>query len=134
MFNSIMENIQAHLALLDLALQSSSKIKAYALIEDLDNVANETDNRERIINIVGHIQHKVEKQIDQLTAQDLSDDSLPILKSWFNDLAIWTDKMTSLDAETVDLLASQKEATTKEIVTIFKNKEVFKGYNLSNKK
>ena len=125
MFNSIMENIQSHLALLDLALQSSGRIKAYAQIEDLDNVADETENRERIINIVGHIQHKVEKQIDLLTAQDLSDDSLPILKSWFQDLATWTDKMTSLDAETVELLADQKEATTREIVTIFKNKEVF---------
>jgi hypothetical protein len=129
-----MENIQSHLALLDLALQSSRKIKAYAVIEDLDNVTNETDNRERIINIVGHIQHKVEKQIDLLTALDLSDDSLPILKSWFQDLATWTEKMTVLDSETVDILAIQKEETTKEIVTIFKNKEVFKGYNLSNKK
>jgi hypothetical protein len=129
-----MENIQSHLALLDLALQSSRKIKAYAVIEDIDNVTNETDNRERIINIVGHIQHKVEKQIDLLTAQDLSDDSLPILKSWFQDLATWTEKMTVLDSETVDILAIQKEETTKEIVTIFKNKEVFKGYNLSNKK
>ena len=27
-----------------------------------------------------------------------------------------------------------KEDTTKEIVTIFKNKEMFKGYNLANKK
>jgi hypothetical protein len=42
--------------------------------------------------------------------------------------------MTVLDSETVDILAIQKEETTKEIVTIFKNKEVFKGYNLSNKK
>jgi hypothetical protein len=129
-----MENIQSHLALLDLALQSSRRIKAFAVIEDLDNVTNETDNRERIINIVGHIQHKVEKQIDLLTPQDLSDDSLPILKSWFQDLATWTEKMTALDTETVDILAIQKEETTKEIVTIFKNKEVFKGYNLSSKK
>jgi hypothetical protein len=134
MFNKIMENIQAHLALLDLALQSSTRIKFYAQTEDLDNVANETDNRERIINIVSQVQHKIEKQIDLLTAEDLFDDSLIILKSWFQDLALWSDRMTATDAETIEILAAQKEETTKEIVTIFKTKESFKGYNLSNKK
>jgi hypothetical protein len=129
-----MENIQAHLSLLDLALNSTMRIKAFALIQDLESVANETENRERIINIVGQIQHKVEKQIDTLTSPELMNDSLPILKSWFQDLAIWTDRMTAIDADTVELLADQKEETTKEIVTIFKNKELFKGYNLTNKK
>lgn len=129
-----MENIQSHLALLELALQSSAHIKTYALAEDLDNVAHETENRERIINIVGQIQHKIEKQIDLLAAPDLMEDSLPILKSWFQDLATWSDRMTSLDSETIEVLAQQKEETTKEIVTIFKNKEMFKGYNLANKK
>jgi hypothetical protein len=134
MFNTIIENIQAHLSLLELALQSTIRIKACAQIQDLDNVANETDNRERIINIVAQIQHKIEKQIDLLVATDLSEDSLPILKSWFQDLAHWSDKMTNIDTETVEILANQKDETTKEIVTIFKNKELFKGYNLSSKK
>jgi hypothetical protein len=134
MFNTIMENIQAHLSLLELALQSTTRIKTFAQIQDIDNVANETDNRERIINIVSQIQHKIEKQIDLLVASDLSEDSLPILKSWFHDLAYWSDKMTNTDAETVEILANQKDETTKEIVTIFKNKELFKGYNLSSKK
>lgn len=129
-----MENIQSHLSLLELALQSTAHIKACALREDLDNVANETENRERIINIVSQIQHKIEKQIDLLAAPDLMEDSLPILKSWFQDLATLSDRMTSIDAQTVEVLAKQKEETTKEIVTIFKNKEMFKGYNLAAKK
>ncbi len=134
MFNSIMENIQAHLSLLEIALHSSIRIKNYAQAENLDSVANETDNRERIINVVSQIQHKIEKQIDLLTAPDLSPDSLPILKAWFQDLAHWTDKMSTIDYETVEILALQKEETTKELGTIFKNKELFKGYNLSIKK
>jgi hypothetical protein len=134
MFNLVMENIQAHLALLEMALQSTARIHSYAQVEDLDAVANETDNRERIVNIISQTQHKIEKQIDTLTNEDLMSDSVLILKSWFNDLSLWSDKMTSLDAETLDILAKQKEDTTKEIVTIFKNKEMFKGYNLANKK
>ena len=134
MFNVIMIHIQTHLSLLELALQSSIRIKAFAEKEDLDNVAIETDNRERVVNIVSQIQQKIELQIDQLTPTDLVEDSLPILKAWFQDLASISDKMMSVDAETIEVLAIQKEETTKEIVTIFKNKEMFKGYNLSNKK
>jgi hypothetical protein len=134
MFNILMENIQAHLALLDLALQSSARIKSFATKKDIDGVTSETENRERIINIVGQIQSKIERQIDALAPGDLTPDSLPILKSWFQDLAHWSDKMTAIDSDTIELLADQKEETTKEIGTIFKNKELFKGYNLSQKK
>ncbi len=134
MFNSIMENIQAHLMILELAYSSSLKIRTLAEGEDIVLVESETENRERIVNILAQIQHKIEEQVDQLTGNDLADDSIPILKSWFNDLAIWTDKMTTVDAETVELLSAQKEKTTQEIVAVFQNKEKFKGYSLSNKK
>lgn len=134
MFNIIMIHIQTHLSLLELALFSSQKIKAFAQTEDLDNVSHETDNRERIINIVSQLQLKIEAQIDQLQPEDIVEDSLPILKSWFHDLSKFTDAMSTLDAETIEALALQKEETTKEIVTIFKNKEMFKGYNVANKK
>jgi len=133
-FNSIMENIQAHLMILELAYSSSLKIRTLAEGEDIVLVESETENRERIVNILAQIQHKIEEQVDQLTGNDLADDSIPILKSWFNDLAIWTDKMTTVDAETVELLSAQKEKTTQEIVAVFQNKEKFKGYSLSNKK
>jgi hypothetical protein len=129
-----MENIQAHLMILELAYSSSLKIRTLAEGEDIVLVESETENRERIVNILAQIQHKIEEQVDQLTGNDLADDSIPILKSWFNDLAIWTDKMTTVDAETVELLSAQKEKTTQEIVAVFQNKEKFKGYSLSNKK
>lgn len=134
MFNSIMENIQAHLMILELAFASSVKIRTFSSSEDLNLLESETENRERIVNILAQLQYKIEGQIDQLAGSDLTNDSIPILKSWFNDLAIWTDKMTTIDAETVEILSEQKEKTTKEIVTVFKNKEKFKGYSLSNKK
>jgi hypothetical protein len=103
-----MENIQAHLSLLEMALQSSARIKSFAQVEDLDAVANETENRERIVNIISQTQHKIEKQIDLLTAPDLMSDSILILKAWFQDLSFWSDKMTNLDADTIEILAAQK--------------------------
>lgn len=134
MINVLFENIQEHLAMLDLALASSQKIASAARTENLDGVIAETENRERLVNIIGKIQHSIEDQINQLNAAELKEEDLMILKSWFQDLSLWSDKMIIFDRETVDVLAQQKENTTKEIAHIFKNKEMFKGYNHSSKK
>lgn len=134
MFNEIMESIQSHLSLLELALQSSNKIKFFASINDVDQVLGETENRERLVNVIGQVQSRLETRVSSLGPHDLQEDSIEILKSWFQDLAQWSDKMIELDRETVELLTQQKEETTKEIATIFKNKEIFKGYNHSMKK
>nr|BDT26634.1 hypothetical protein BHI3_01000 [Bacteriovorax sp. HI3] len=134
MINALFENIQQHLSMLDLALSSSQRIASMARTEDLDGVVSETDNRERLVNIIAKLQHSIEEQINQLNASEVSGDDIGILKSWFQDLSIWSERMIELDKETVEILSQQKENTTKEIAHIFKNKEMFKGYNHSSKK
>jgi hypothetical protein len=134
MLNDIFENIQQHLSMLDLALYSSQKISNFAKLDNLDGVISETDNRERLVNVIGTIQQKIENQINQLNAAELKQDDILILKAWFQDLSIWSDKMIELDKETVEHLNQQKDETTKEIAHIFKNKELFKGYNNTSKK
>jgi septal ring factor EnvC (AmiA/AmiB activator) len=133
MINELFEDIQKHLSMLDLALASSQKIAFYAAAENLDSVNAETENRERLVNVLGTIQQKIEEQINQLNAALLKVDDIMILKCWFQDLSMWSDKMIALDRETVEILSQQKENTTKEIAHIFKNKEMFKGYNHSKK-
>lgn len=134
MLNDLFENIQKHLSLLDLALASSQKIQSFAKIENLDGVVDETENRERLVNVIGQVQQIIENQINQLNAAELNSEDIMILKSWFQDLSVWSDKMIVNDKETVELLGNQKENTTKEIAHLFKNKEMFKGYNNSPKK
>jgi hypothetical protein len=127
MLNDILGSIQTHLSMLDLALASSKKIGAYAQVENLDAVVSETDNRERLVNAIGTIQGSIEKQINQLNAALLQPEDINILKSWFYDLSVWSDKMIEADKETVEILSQQKDNTTKEIAHLFKNKELFKG-------
>ncbi|MBY0413324.1 MAG: hypothetical protein K2Q18_04130 [Bdellovibrionales bacterium] len=134
MINDLFENIQEHLCLLELAVASSQKIKAHSIIENVDAVSNEADNRERLVNVLNVVQQKIEEQINQLNAALLTADDIGILKSWFQDLSTFSEKMIELDKETVEILAQQKEDTTKEIAHLFKNKEMFKGYNHSTKK
>jgi hypothetical protein len=129
MINTIFETIQEHLSMLDLAVSSSEKIKKFAKNENLEAVINETENRERIVNIVGQIQRNIEDQINLLNPEEIPVDGISILKSWFHDLTILSEKMLSIDKETVDFLSQQKEGAAKEISLIFKNKEIIKSYN-----
>ena len=134
MISTIFEDIQRHLSLLDLALASSIKISSLAINENIDGLVNETDNRERLVNLIGQFQQAIENQINQLNAAELSSNDISILKVWFEDLASWSEKMIEQDRITVELLAQQKENTTKEIAVVYKNKESLKGYNHSAKK
>ena len=132
--NQLFGDIQQHLSMLDLALKSSELIKNHAGREELDAVVSETENRERVINIVTALQRKIENSVNELDASSITADDINLLKSWFNDLNIWSEKMLALDRETVELLGQQKDSTTREIAMIFKNKEVFKSYNHGTKK
>jgi hypothetical protein len=134
MIETLFENIQRHLSMLDLAVISSEKIRNFAKNENLEGVVSETENRERIVNIVTQIQRKVEEQINLLNPSEISNDGLLILKAWFQDLSVLSERMLTCDRETVELLGQQKEDTTKEISLIFKNKEIFKSYNHEGKK
>ena len=134
MLNDLFENIQQHLSLLDLALHCSQKIASLAKLDNLDGVVSETENRERLVNVISIVQEKIENKINQLNAAELKQDDILILKAWFQDLSTWSERMIELDKETVELLGQQKEETIKEIAHIFKNKEMFKGYNNSPKK
>lgn len=134
MIQELFENIQRHLCMLELALHSSQQIASFAKLDNLEAVINETENRERLVNVLSTLQKSIEDKINQLNAAALTKDDISILKSWFQDLNIWSEKMIALDQETVELLSMQKEATTQEIAHLFKNKEMIKGYNHSLKK
>ncbi|MDO9183026.1 MAG: hypothetical protein Q7U04_11490 [Bacteriovorax sp.] len=134
MIETLFENIQNHLSMLDLAVHSSEQIRNFAKNDNLEAVVSETENRERIINIVTQIQRKVEEQINLLETASLSNNDILILKAWFQDLSIMSERMLVCDREAVEFLGQQKENTTKEIALIFKNKEIFKGYNHEGKK
>jgi hypothetical protein len=134
MIEKLFDGIQNHLSMLDLAITSSEKIKIYAANEDLERVVSETENRERLINVVTKLQRAIEEQINILNPEDVNQDDILLLKAWFQDLNLCSERMIAIDKETVELLSQQKSSTTKEIALIFKNKEMFKGYNQGTSK
>ena len=93
MIQELFENIQEHLSMLDLAVHCTERINVFARNEDIDRVASETENRDRIVNIVAQIQKVIEDQINRLSPGDIDQDGILILKSWFQDLALWSEKI-----------------------------------------
>ena len=134
MFESIYTQIMQHLALMDKVVTTSMQLYCAARNEDIHRVKLESDNRERLINIIRSLQSKVEDVITSLDIADATPELLDVLKCWSWDVNIWIEKINLLDNETMEVLASQKEKTTQEIATIYKSKEQFKGYNLNNVK
>lgn len=134
MIENLFEDIQSHLCMLDLALKSTELIRCFAQTENLDAVVEETENRERIVNVITQLQRKIEDKINLIDASTVNREGIMILKSWFHDLSVWSENMICIDRETVELLAQQKDNAGKEIALVFKNKELFKGYNHELKK
>lgn len=132
--NEIFKSIQIHLSLLDLAYSSSLKIVEIAKLDDIGLLENEVDNRERLMNAMSQIQTLIENEINKLEGHQVNQEQLLILKTWFNDLSIFTDKILLTDEATVEILTQQKDNTTAEIAHLFTNKEFFKGYNHNLKK
>lgn len=132
MNNKLILLIMRHLTLLDSGEDASRKIFEAACRSDIDLVHFEMGNRDRVIKLIKLFQHNVEEYLNELPSKDLTGTTMELIKLWSNDLNRWVEKVEKIDMETSEILEGQKESTTREISTVFKNSENLKGYNLNN--
>lgn len=132
--NEIYKSIQIHLGMIDLAVASSQKIVSLSQIDDVSMVEKEVENRDRLMNAVNQIQILIEREVHKLTPQDVTKSDVDILKTWFYDLAKYSELILELDQQAISLLSDQKDNTSREIAHLFKHKENFKGYGQNIKK
>jgi hypothetical protein len=132
MINSITDMIIKHLELLD----ESDKLTGLTLVsikeEDIDEIEATSDNRERLFSIISKVQEIIETKINTLPNDLITSDFVEIVKCWGSDLDQWILRTQEADFNIIELLESFKQSTTKEIASLFKTKERFKGYNLNN--
>ncbi len=124
--------IMLYSSLMDSIYDSSFQINKAAKNDDLNFVINESDNRERLVKIFEYVQNKIESIITN--QQSLSKEEKEILLTWSQEVSTWYAKTTQFDEDTGSILETKKEALTREIALIFKNKELHKGYSLSSVK
>ena len=119
-----------HLKMLKETFSCSKTILNYAVVSDLDNVIYEIENRERLINIVGYIQAKVESIIsneDSMTVAEVTS-----IKDWNFYVDSELKKITECDNLILNVLEGNKSEISKEISKVFKSRLNVKKYNLTN--
>jgi hypothetical protein len=134
MNDKLFMSIMRHVDLMDALTKESGLLLDACHNEDLNNVEMVTENRQRMTALLDEYQLKVENITREMPSEQLSEDIISILKTWFNDLNQWIEKYLELDGQILDLLDQYKNKTSHEIGAVFKSKNSHKGYNLSNVK
>lgn len=130
----LFQHMMIHLDLLDLAQRCTVSMLRSAKLGDVDSVNFLSENRERVIDAISQKQQEIESYTHLIEVKQLNPQMMGILKAWGQDLNQWIQRIQVLDSEIVEELEREKVETSKQIGTIFKTKEVFKGYNLNNTK
>ena len=131
---NIFERIMQHMDLLGGLTDASNGSLAAAKNGRIDLIEQITDNRERLISIIKTFQSGIEEDVTNLKAGDVTRAEIEILKTWsqeVNQIVLHND---NLDTEVLEALSDQKDQTTQEIASVFKNRQSVKGYNLSSVK
>ncbi|MDD0854631.1 hypothetical protein HBN50_16075 [Halobacteriovorax sp. GB3] len=126
--------LMRHIDLMDASIRSTNKLLTAASKGDISSIEEESDNRERLIKVIDRFQKFIEEEIQQLAGSQIDATGIDILKTWAYEVHKWVDKTERLDQEISEQLESLREETSKEISTIFKSRQQFKGYNLNNLK
>ncbi len=134
MSNTLFVLIMRHLSLLDRSDKLSYEMYQAASHGDVERVHFESDNRDRMIKVLETFQQNIEDTVAKTTSDKITPEFVDIIKSWSQDVHLWVERTTKLDNETTVLLEAQKERFTREIATVFKTNQQFKGYNLNNVK
>ena len=130
----IFKDIITHLELLE-ALTKFSELLVNAAEERKFSVIEEiTENRGRLLEIIKELQEGIENEIESLDVSAITQDELDIIRSWEQDVNKLVKRNDHSDQVSTEILERLKEETTKDIVTTFKNRQLFKGYDLSNLK
>lgn len=134
MISRIYNLLMRHTALLDSSLKMTHEMYIATTRGDINLVNFEADNRERVINILEKFQSEIENMVATLKPEEITQEIISILRAWQSDLSSWAQEVEAIDVKSFEILEAQKLETTKEIGTIFKSRQQFKGYNLNNTK
>lgn len=126
--------IMMHTDFMDHIIVSTRRLNLATKRNDMDAIEFESNNRERLINIIEQVQFTIEERLNTFSSSESIEEITPILNAWANDLGLWYERVGVIDDETTQELEGLREETQKEIALVYKTKENFKGYNLNTLK
>jgi len=134
MASQINNLLAEHKIMLAKTIKSTDLLYRMALNNMYPELVKETENRQRLISILAHFQTKIELEIDSLDPESVPSYLIDVLNEWKSEFSLKTHEIRQVDRKIVDLLTQNKDQISKEIAHLFKDRELFKGYNLTNVK
>lgn len=136
MFEIIQNLVDEHLCMLEELYNVTTRIHAYARSSNVGPLVNEVENRERLMNILEHLQNKVTGLFDNFRVLNEEERQrlVKMAKSWQMKVDAKIHAIDQLNASILEELDQQKLQTLKEVFFLHQSKEKFKGYNLNNVK
>jgi len=132
MMDRLIENLQIFTDRLDQGDKCSRQILNSVQKQDWEGVEFNTNNRERLLDIIAHEQGKIENIINNIFTEELTPENINIIKSWALDTQNWINQTAEKDDAILEALNNSKDEVTKEIASIFRSKTAFRGYNLND--
>lgn len=126
--------IDEHIGLLNSALKITLEGLNELEVNDYSSITDTYDNRQRVINLINNKQREIEDYLHNLPKTLVNKPLIAKVKNWFDQMNDLITQITTLDQKIVDKLENHKDETIREIAQVFKSKEAFEGYNLSNVK
>ncbi len=126
--------VSLHLKFLENAEHSSRQILKLAQANLLNDLTEETANRERVFNVVAQVQDKIDRSLKTLKVDEINSNYKDLIQNWKTQFDAIVSRINEIDQEILTVLIATKNQTTQEIATVHSNIEKFKGYNLSNLK
>lgn len=128
------QKIKEHINLLNKALNLTQEIDDKINQDKFDEVYDLSDNRERLVQIIIHLFHQIDKDLNHINSEDITPHLVQELKLWQDQMNTLVNAINDLDEKIVLTLELEKSKTTGEIAQLFKSKESLKGYDLSTVK
>jgi hypothetical protein len=132
MINRLIERLQNFTVRLDQGTKCTNNILKAIEARDMQAIENLTNNRERLLNLVGVEQEEIEKVINSIIDEELTPTNINIIRSWAYDTQNWINLIADKDDQIIEMLNESKDETTREIASLFKSKQAFRGYNLND--
>lgn len=134
MFETIKNLILEHLKLLDDLIITSERIFSHAQNANLALLVSESNNRDRLVNILASHQEKIARLIETFRSVDEQErnELIRLCHSWQQEMQIKVEKINEFDQLILNHLDEHKMQTLKDILSLHQSKEKFKGYNLHN--
>ena len=134
MENNIYQLLMHQSQIMDLIETQSQHILQYAINKNADELESSSQNRFRLINIIDHLNSKIDNSLKSINNLESCTNLLEILKTWSIELDIWTQKINKIDVSIMEEVNIFKTETCKEIGTTYKSKNQLQGYDLSSVK